>query len=80
MKLKFTNETQRTEQYRLYQMSMKSIGIVFEVLPFYLTWFILGVVFLKEDRRKAKFVIIMICIGLGMAEGYTLFNYGDPDH
>ena len=41
----------RTEQFRLYQMSMKSVGIMFDVVPFYLTWFVLGIVFLKEDVR-----------------------------
>ena len=42
----------RTEQFRLYQMSMKSVGIMFDVVPFYLTWFVLGIVFLKEDVRQ----------------------------
>lgn len=39
----------RTEQYRLYKVSMRSMNMVLDVLPFYLTWFILTIVFLKED-------------------------------
>lgn len=70
----------RAEQYRLYQLSQKTVGIVFDVLPFYLTWFILGIVFLKEDRRKAKIIVMILCIVMGVFEGYTAMNYGDPDH
>ena len=49
LKLQFKNETMRAEQYRLYQMSMKTVSIFFDILPFYLTWFILIIVFLRED-------------------------------
>jgi hypothetical protein len=59
---------------------MKSLSIVFDVLPFYLTWFILIIVFLREDRRKAKLIIAFGCIAMGIFEGYTQMNYGDPDH
>lgn len=59
---------------------MKSLSIVFDVLPFYLTWFILIIVFLREDRRKAKVIIALGCIAMGVFEGYTQMNYGDPDH
>ena len=51
LKWQFKDEKMRTEQFRLYQMSMKSLGIMFDVVPFYLTWFILGIVFLREDVR-----------------------------
>jgi hypothetical protein len=47
----FKNETIRAEQYRLYQVSTKSMVMVFEIVPFYLTWFILTIVFLREDVR-----------------------------
>lgn len=80
LKWQFKNETMRAEQYRLYQLSQKTVGIVFEVVPFYLTWFILGIVFLKEDRRKAKIIIMVTCIAMGAFEGYTAMSYGDPDH
>ena len=30
-------------------MSMKSVGMFFDVIPFYITWFILSIVFLRED-------------------------------
>ena len=49
LQVQFRNETMRAEQFRLYQISMKSASMVFDVVPFYLTWLILGIVFLKED-------------------------------
>ena len=49
LKWQFKNETLRAEQYRLYQISIRMFSILFDVMPFYLTWFILGIVFLKED-------------------------------
>jgi len=51
LRMQFKNETMRTEQYRLYKVSMRSMNMVLDVLPFYLTWFILTIVFLKEDVR-----------------------------
>lgn len=51
LKWQFKNETMRAEQFRLYKLSMKSIGIVFDIVPYYLTWFILTIVFLKDDVR-----------------------------
>ena len=39
----------RAEQFRLYQLSTRSMSMVYDVLPFYLTWLILTIVFLKED-------------------------------
>ncbi len=91
LKLQFKNETMRAEQYRLYQMSMKTVSIFFDILPFYLTWFILIIVFLREDvsifdylkvqqRRKAKLIITLGCVCLAALEGYTQINYGDPDY
>jgi hypothetical protein len=32
-------------------MSMKSVGMFFDVLPYYITWFILSIVFLREDVK-----------------------------
>ena len=52
MKWQFKDEKMRTEQFRLYQLSLKTLEIMFTVVPFYLTWFILGIVFLKEDVRS----------------------------
>lgn len=49
LQVQFRNETMRAEQFRLYQISTKSASMVFDVVPFYLTWLILGIVFLKED-------------------------------
>lgn len=49
LKWQFKNETMRAEQFRLYQLSTRSMSMVYDVLPFYLTWLILTIVFLKED-------------------------------
>ena len=45
----------RAEQYRLYKVSMRSMSMIFDVIPFYLTWFILTIVFLKEDVRQPPY-------------------------
>ena len=39
----------RAEQFRLYKLSTKTVSMVFDVVPFYLTWFILTMVFLNEN-------------------------------
>ena len=49
LKFQFKNETMRAEQFRLYQISIHTFSIIFDVIPFYLTWLILIIVFLKED-------------------------------
>ena len=50
--MQFKNETQRAEQFRVYQTGVKSIAIVLDVFPFYFTWLILTLVFLKDDVSK----------------------------
>jgi len=55
-----------------------SIGL--DVVPFYLTWFILCLIFLKDDRKKAKVVLMAVCIMMGGFEALTMMNYGDPDY
>eukprot|EP00347_Sterkiella_histriomuscorum_P006408 403352880 len=76
----FKDEKMRTEQFRLYQTGVRTIAIFLDVFPFYFTWLILTIVFLKDDRRKAKILLMVWCISQGAAETFTRLHYGDPDY
>ncbi len=44
--------------------------VMLSVFPFYTTWLILSLSFLKDDRNKAKLIMFLSCILCGYGEGY----------
>ncbi|CDW89058.1 molecular chaperone [Stylonychia lemnae] len=49
LRANFKDEAQRAEQFRLYQTSVKSISLMIDVVPAYITWAVLTLIFLKDD-------------------------------
>mmetsp|Transcript_42903 Transcript_42903/g.31335 ORF Transcript_42903/g.31335 Transcript_42903/m.31335 type:complete len:104 (-) Transcript_42903:380-691(-) len=50
-----------------------------EVVPFYMTWLILSLIFLKDDRKKTKMILFLFSFGFGYMEYYIKCTFGDPD-
>jgi hypothetical protein len=56
------------------------MNVMIQVAPFYFTWIILALIFLKDDRKKAKLALFLSCIGLGYLEGFIVNNYGRDEY
>lgn len=69
MKVQFRNSPEKVEeQIKVVERTQIVMAASFKVVPYYLTWFILLLISLGDERRVAKIFTFVFLVGFGYSE------------